>query len=166
MYVPSLGETASSQSLGLNVDAAVQTIGRRVSDSVVTEVNRASGRLTSAVSTAAAQGVERMVASSGVGLDRFLDSPAGTALFTKIEDKVDRVASNALKKRQTELAVLGVAGLALVMGSVSVGGRMNRKQTLLAFAVGAAAIGVIASGALAPPEAPPVPPPPPLKKRL
>lgn len=161
MYVPSLGETASSQSLGLNVDAAVQTIGRRVSDNVVSEVNKASGRLTSVVSTAAAQGVERMTTAAGVGLDRFLDSPAGTALFTKIEDKVDRVASNALKKRQAELAALGVAGLALVMGSVNVGSRMSRKQTLLAFAVGAAALGLVASGSLAPPEAPSVPSLPP-----
>jgi hypothetical protein len=159
VYVPSLGETASAQSL-FNVDSAVQTIGKRVSDSVVSEVNKASGRLTSAVSTAAAQGVERMTSAAGVGLDRFLDSPAGTALFTKIEDKVDRVASNALKKRQAELAALGIAGLALVMGSVSVGSRMSRKQTLVAFALGATAVGLVASGALAPPE-PPAPKPPP-----
>jgi len=153
MPLQGLGETASAQSL-LNVDSAVQTIGKRVSDSVVAEVNKASGRLTSAVSTAAAQGVERMTSAAGVGLDRFLDSPAGTALLTKIEDKVDRVASNALQKRQVELAALGIAGLALVMGSVSVGSRMSRKQTIMAFALGATAVGLVASGALAPPEPP------------
>lgn len=140
--------------VGFDMDAAVSTISQRVSDRVASEVTRATGRLTESVSTAVDRGVARMSESAGTGLDKFLDSPAGTALFDKIEAKVDNVATGVVKKHKVELALLGVAGLALFMGGSNLSGRIGPRGTRIAFAVGGVALALVASGVFAPPEEP------------
>lgn len=145
--------------VGLNIDDAVSTISQRVSDRVASEVTRAAGQLTTTVSTAVDRGVERMSTAAGVGLDRFLDSPAGTALFNKIEDKVDAVGTSVVKKHKLELALLGMAGLSFFMGGSNLAGRLGPRGTRVAFAVGGVALALVASGVFAPSDELPVVPP-------
>lgn len=141
--------TATTSSLGIDVDAIATRIGQRVSDRVSTEVARAVDN-----------GVNKITAAVGTGVDRFVDSPAGTAVFDKLQDKLSNVVVETVKERQIELALLGVAGLALFMGGSNLAGRMGPRGTRVAFAVGAAALGLVVSGVFAPPdETTPVKPP-------
>jgi hypothetical protein len=141
--------TATTSALGLNVDELATRIGQRVADRVSTEVARAVD-----------SGVSKITAAVGTGVDRFIDSPAGDAVFDKLENKIDDVGVNVIKKHKIELALLGVAGLALFMGGSNVAGKMGPRGTRVAFTVGAAALALVASGVFAPPDDAPVPPAP------
>jgi hypothetical protein len=142
--------TATTSALGLNVDELATRIGQRVADRVSTEVARAVD-----------SGVSKITAAVGTGVDRFIDSPAGEAVFDKLESKLDQVAVNTVKKHQTELALLGLAGLALFMGGGSLATKMGPKATTTAFVVGASALALVVTGVFAPPEEAPLP-----KRRL
>ena len=142
----SASSTATTSSLGIDVDALATRIGQRVADRVSTEVARAVDN-----------GVNKITAAVGTGVDRFIDSSAGEAVFDKLESKLDSVATNTLKKHQIELALLGVAGLALFMGGSNLAGRMGPRGTRVSFTIGAAALALVASGVFAPPEPPPLP---------
>ena len=145
-HYTSLGATATAMPAGFNVEDIAGRIAQRVGDRVTSEVSRVVDR-----------GVERMSESAGAGMDRFLDSSAGVALFDKIEEKFDRVLVNTVKKRQVELALLGIAAVSLVMGSVAVGSKMSPNVTKLSFLVAGLSLAVVASGVASPQEPPPVP---------
>jgi len=150
-HYTSLGATALTASpAGFNVEDIAGRIAQRVGDRVTSEVSRVVDR-----------GVERMAESAGAGLDRFLDSPSGVALFDKIEDKFDRVLINTAKKHQIELALLGIASVSLIMGSVAVGSKMSPNLTRASFLIAGLSLAVIASGVVSQQEPPPVP-----KRRL
>lgn len=142
-----LGATPATVSpAGFNVEDIANRIAQRVENRVTSEVSRIVDR-----------GVERMSESAGAGLDRFLDSPAGVALFDKIETKFDRVLVNTAKKHQLELAFLGIAAVSLVMGSVAVGSKMSPTLTRASFLLAGLSLAVVASGVVSPEEPPPVP---------
>lgn len=143
-----LGDLGETSVFGIDLEDLASRLASRVTSRVTTEVVRA-------VDT----GVDRVAGAVSTGMTRFLDSPAGTALFDKVGAKVDSVAVESLKKRQAELAMLGVAGLAFFMGGAGLASRMGSRGTGVAFAVGTAALALVASGALAPPEpkTPPLP---------
>lgn len=138
--------TSSSFPSGFSADEIAARIVQRVGD-----------RVTGEVSKIVENGVERMTSSAGAGLDRFLDSPAGVALLDKVEDKFDKVLINTVKKRQVELALLGIAATAIVMGGVAVGSKMSPTLTKLSFLIAGISLAVVASGAVSPPEPVPVP---------
>jgi hypothetical protein len=140
---------ASTSPFGFDVDDLAARIGRKVADRVSTEVARAVDG-----------GVSKITAAVGTGVDKFVDSPAGEAVFDKLENKIDAVGVNVITKHKVELALLGVAGLALFMGGSNVAGKMGPRGTRVAFAVGAAALALVASGVFAPPDDAPVPPAP------
>ena len=142
----SASSTATTSSFGVDVDALATRIGQRVADRVSTEVARAVD-----------SGVNKITAAVGTGVDRFVDSPAGTAVFDKLQDKLSNVVVETVKERQIELALLGIAGLALFMGGSNLAGRLGPRGTRVSFAVGAAALGLVVSGVFAPPEPPPLP---------
>lgn len=153
---PSIAARPSLGALGFdNVDDLAARVASRVATSVTDKV-------TSDLSKAVDRGVERITGAAGAGLDRFLDSAAGKALADKLETKASTIAVNVVKKRQVELALLGVAGLAFFMGGSNLANRMGPRGTRVAFAVGAVALGLVASGVFAPaddatPSAPPLP---------
>lgn len=133
-----LGETSV---FGINIEDLAARLAQGVASRVTTEVVRA-------VDT----GVDRVAGAVSTSMTRFLDSPAGATLIEKVGDKVDSVAVDVAKKHQAELAMLGVAGLAFFMGGAGLASRMGSRGTGVAFAVGTAALALVASGVLAPPE--------------
>lgn len=146
--------TQSRPSLGAfpNVDDLVSRVVTSVGNRVTTDVTRI-----------VEVGVDRMTSSAGAGLDKFLDSPAGVALADKLQEKVEKVAVGVVKNNQVNLALLGVAGTAIVMGSVNVGSKMSPGATKLAFAIAGVAVALVASGVFSPvdPTSPLVKKPPP-----
>jgi hypothetical protein len=143
----------------LSFDGSVDEIAGRVAAAVT---NRVSSELSKGID----RGVERMTAAASAGFDRFLDSPKGEAAFDKLEDKLSDVAVNTANKHQTNLALLGVAGTAIVMGSVYVGSKMSARAAALSFLVGGIAVGLVASGVFSPPDedAAKLPPPAPIRR--
>lgn len=138
----------------ISLGGSVDEIAGRVAE-VVT--NRVSSELARGID----RGVERMSTAAGAGLDRFLDSPAGAAVLDKLENKLSNVVVNTANKHQTNLALLGVAGAAVVMGSVYVGSKMSSRAAALSFLVGGIAVGLVATGVFSPPDdAVPAPPTP------
>lgn len=134
--------SASPSSFSMpNVEELAARIGQRVADRVSTETAKA-----------VENGVAKITAAVGTGVDRFISSPAGEAVFNKLENKLDDVVVNTVKKRQIELALLGVAGLALFMGGGSLAAKMGPRATTTAFVVGAAALALVATGTFAPPD--------------
>lgn len=146
--------TQSRPSLGAfpNVDDLVSRVVTSVGNRVTTDVTRI-----------VEVGVDRMTSSAGAGLDKFLDSPAGVALADKLQEKAEKVAVGVVKNNQVNLALLGVAGTAIVMGSVNVGSKMSPGAAKLAFAIAGVAVALVASGVFSPvdPTSPLVKKPPP-----
>jgi hypothetical protein len=142
-------------SLGGSVDEIAGQVAGRVTEAVA---NRVSSELSRGID----RGVERMSEAASTGFDRFLDSPTGKKAFDKLENKLSNVAVNTANRHQTNLALLGIAGAAIVMGSVYVGSKMTSRGAALAFLVGGVTAGLVASGVFSPPDEdatkPPVPP--------
>ena len=136
--------TQSRPSLGalpfdFNVDDLVSRVVTSVGNRVTTDVTRI-----------VEVGVDRMTTAAGAGLDKFLDSPAGLALSDKLQAKAEKIAVGVVKNNQVNLALLGVAGTAIVMGSVNVGSKMSPRATKLAFAIAGVAVALVASGIFSP----------------
>lgn len=136
-----LGDLGATSILGVDVEEFAGALAQRVADRVSREV-----------ASAMDVGVNRITTAVGTGIDRFVDSPAGTAVFEKLQSKVDGAVVGAVKNHQAEIAVLGVAALALFLGSSSLASKMGPRGTRTSFMVGAAALALVASGVLAPPE--------------
>ena len=121
-----------------------------VDDLVSRVVTNVGNRVTADVTRIVEVGVDRMTSSAGAGLDKFLDSPAGVALADKMQEKAEKIAVRVVKNNQVNLALLGVAGTAIVMGSVNVGSKMSPGATRLAFAIAGVAVALVASGVFSP----------------
>jgi hypothetical protein len=139
----------------------IDTMGKRATLRAATSRSTPRSACNAAARLAAlraAPGVQSTT-SAGAGLDKFLDSPAGVALSDKLQAKAEKVAVGVVKNNQVNLALLGVAGTAIVMGSVNVGSKMSPRATKLAFAVAGVALALVASGVFSPVEKLPTPPP-------
>lgn len=154
---PSVVARHAHPSLGALGFDNIDDIAARIAGRVATSVTE---RVTADLSKAVDRGVERITGAAGTGLDRFLDSSAGKALADKLETKASTIAVNVVKKRQIELALLGVAGLAFFMGGSNLANRMGPRGTRVSFAVGAVVLGLVASGVFSPPEEAALPTPP------
>lgn len=141
-----LASTASATSL-FDIDELVGNI-----------VEGVTGEVIQGVTSSIDRGMDRATSVISDGLDRFVDSPKGAALFNKIGEKAEGAILQVVSNQKTNLALLGVAGVAMMIGSVSVGSRMNPAKSKLAFGIGAAALAVIALGLGSPPKAPMMPP--------
>lgn len=142
--------SAGLGALGFDIEELATSITSRVINGVTTKV-------TSDLSKVIDKGVERVATSAAAGFDRFIDSPAGVALQDKVEAKATEVASRVVQKHQVNLALLGLAGAALVMGSVNVGSKLSPRAAQLSFLVAGVAAALAASGVFS--KEPPVTPP-------
>lgn len=138
-----LGSTYSSQSSGLG-------------DIVGDVVQGVAGQLLKGVSAAVDKEMDKFSEVIANGLDKFVDSPKGTVLFEKIGNKAESAILQVVSNQRTNLALLGVAGIAFVIGGTSVGSRVSPNKAKFAFGLGAAALAAIALGVGSPPPLPQV----------
>lgn len=145
----------SSNGLGaFNIEQQIADMTGRIVSSV-------ASRLTTEISRAVDQGVERVATSATAGFDRFFQGPQGQELQAKISGKAAEVVAASVQRHQVNFILLGIAGAALVMGSVGAGSKLSPGATKLSFVVAGVAAALAASGVLS--QEPPLPPAP-LKK--
>lgn len=150
---------ASSAGLGAAAPTSATAQFFNIEEVVGDIVEGVAGQVMQGVTSSIDRNMDRVTTVVSDGLDRFVSSPKGAALFQKISEKAESAVLQVVSNQKTNLALLGVAGVAFMMGSVAVGSKMSPMRTKIAFGIGAAALAAVAFGVGSPPALTPVKPP-------